>query len=52
MIWLDPKFTIPKDPKEAIAYIKELRIPAINRTIEQMKDSEFYFLMKDLEMLD
>ena len=50
MIWLDWKYTIPEDPKEALEYIKEMRKSAIERTIELMKDSEFYFKMKDLEL--
>ena len=49
MIWLDPKYTIPEDPKQALLYVKELRKPAIERAIEQMEDSEFYFKMRDLE---
>ena len=51
MIFLDWKYLIPKDPKEAIAYIKEMRKPAIERTVEQMEDSEFYFEMKELDEL-
>ena len=49
MIWLDPKYEIPENPKEAILYIKELRKLPIDRAIEQMEDSEFYFKMRDLE---
>ena len=49
MIWLDPRYTIPEDPKQALLYVKELRKPAIERAIEQMEDSEFYFKMRDLE---
>ena len=52
MIYLHPKYCIPKNPKEALEYIKEMRKPAINRTIEQMKDSKFYFKMKELDELD
>lgn len=52
MIYLDPIHTIPKDPKQAILYIKELRKPAINRVIEAMENSPYYFKISDLELPD
>ena len=52
MIWLDPRYTIPKDPKKALLYIKELRKPAINKIIEAMENSPFYFKAIDLELPD
>ena len=51
MIWLDPMWLIPKNPKEALKYIKEMRKPAINKVIEAMEDSEIYKLY-DLKVAD
>ena len=42
MIYIDPKYTIPENPKEAFDYIKEMRKPAINKVIEAMEYSEIY----------
>lgn len=42
MVWLDPKFLIPKNPYKALLYIKELRKPAINKVIDQMEHSPIY----------
>lgn len=52
MIYLDPKYCIPEDSKEALRYIKEIRKSALERTIELMKDSPYYFKMSDLELKD
>ena len=46
MIYLDPKCTIPKDPKEALLYLKELRKPAIDKIIEAMENSDIYSYYK------
>ena len=42
MIWIDWKYMIPKNPKEAFDFIKEHREPAINKVIEQMENSPTY----------
>lgn len=44
MIWIDPMWMIPKNPKEALKYIKKMREPSINRVIEAMENSELYQL--------
>ena len=52
MIFLDPKYCIPKDPKEALKYIKEIHKPSIERIIEDIEESGLYFKMSDLDSLD
>ena len=44
MIWLDPKYMIPENPKQAFDYIKEMREPAINKVIKAMEYSPIYTL--------
>ena len=50
MIWIDPKYCIPKDPKQAFDYIKEMRKPAATKMVEIIENSVMDFKAIDFEV--
>ena len=50
MIWIDPKYCIPKNPKKALEYIKEMRKPAATKMVETMENSDMDWKAIDFEV--
>ena len=50
MIWVDPKYCIPKNPKEALEYIKEMRKPVTAKMVKIMENSVMDWKAIDFEV--